>query len=52
MEPSSIGVNGEDLIIQPPIENLSLYPLFQFDYWGYEQPAPFTVMDYEECFIV
>ena len=34
MAPSSLGVNIEDLIIQSPVEDWSLHPLFQFDSWG------------------
>ena len=52
MAPSSIEVNGEDLIIQPPIENLSVYPLFRFNSLRDGQHAPCTVVEAEVCFLV
>ena len=52
MATSSLGINGYYLIIQSPIEIWSLYPLFQFDYWGNGQQTPCTVMDSELWFLV
>ena len=52
MATSSLGINGEYLIIQSPFEIWSIYPFFQFDSRGDGQHAPCTVMDTEVWFLV
>ena len=52
MATSSLGINGKYLIIQPPIEVWSLYPLLQLDSWGDGQHAPYTKIYAEVWFIV